>query len=379
MSKTMIIISIGIVIAGLVLLPILKYYSLSPADSSVRIAKEAGSKSEANGKEETLHREREGKQQQVKSKFTFQEYQAGMNLLVYGHPDMEEAVETFQHLRSLGVNSVAITFPFFQAGWKANHVGTHEQLTPSIDELKELIHEARAADLSIMLRPILDEKNLLASGRWRGEIQPADPAAWFDSYRSLLLSYMELAETSGVEVFNIGTELNSLQNRYGDEWIRLIEDIREVFTGELIYSFNWNTVSEIQDVEFVELLDHVGIDAYFPLDAPDHPSVEQLEAAWQRWLNELNSQLDHESIIITEVGMIPVEGAHRQPYAWSIPNGKLDWQAQANYYEATYRVLQPISTGLYWWCVSLDQSPEEINFSPLDSQTETVIKQHFLR
>ncbi|MCC5909619.1 MAG: hypothetical protein JJT76_04180 [Clostridiaceae bacterium] len=317
----------------------------------------------------------------VEHKYKRGEFQAGINLLVYGHLNISNAQKLFKHLQKLGINSIAIAYPFFQSDWQADQVMINPAITPTMEEIKGLILSAHAEDLSVMLRPILDEKSIMSSGHWRGTIEPKNPEMWFGSYRSLLLPYAELAQEMNVEIFNIGTELNSLQhNRYSDEWLRLIKEIREVYQGELIYSFNWDCFREIPSIEFVSMLDYVGIDAYFPLNAPDGASVEDLEEAWKKWTKETNEILMNESIIITEVGMIPISGAYRKPYLWSIPGGKLDWQAQANYYEATYSAWRSMTKGIYWWSVTVDESdPNVIDYSPLGTPTEEVLKQLFLK
>lgn len=315
----------------------------------------------------------------VEPKYKPDEFQAGINLLVYGHPKMSDAPNLFNHLRQLGVNSVAIVFPLFQEDWQADMVKISSKKTPTMTEINGLIVAAQAEGLSVMLRPILDEKSIMKSGHWRGTIQPKNPEAWFESYRSLMLTYAELAQTTSVEVFNIGTELNSLQNNHSAEWIQLIKDVREVYQGKLIYSFNWDRVSDIPAIEFVSLLDYVGIDAYFPLDVPDDASVGTLEEAWKKWMREVEEISNDKSIVITEAGIIPVSGAYRTPYVWSIPDGTLDQQAQANYYEATYNMWRPMIEGIYWWSVTLSEpNPNVIDFSPLGSPTESVIKQFFL-
>lgn len=312
-------------------------------------------------------------------KYNSDEFQAGMNVLIYGHPNMVEAKKVFEQLRSLGINSVAINFPFYQTSLQANQVTTSPINTPTIPELQEVIEKAHDVGLSVMLRPIMDEQIFLSSNRWRGQIKPEDPDAWFDSYQALLLTYAKLAQSTNIKLLNIGTELNSMQNHYNDRWVEIIEHVRYVYKGELMYSFNWDTVDEISSNEFVKLLDHVGIDIYFPLNIPDGASVEMLEKAWNEQINPFNDKLGHESIVVTEAGIIPVAGAYRTPYAWSINDGKFDQQAQANYYEATYNVWKPMIQGVYWWNVTLGQDPKEISFSPLHSPTENVIKQHFLK
>ncbi|SDJ86577.1 glycoside hydrolase family 113 [Natronincola ferrireducens] len=317
----------------------------------------------------------------VDRKYQRGEFQAGINLLVYDQPNMSNATKLFKRLRNLGINSVAIVYPFVQSDWQADQVMIDPIITPDIEALKELILLAHAEDLSVMLRPILDEKTIMASGHWRGTIMPQNPQVWFDSYRALLLPYAELAQKTNVEIFNIGTELNSLQhNKYSDEWLRLILEIREVYQGKLIYSFNWDSFREIPLLEFVPMLDHVGIDAYFPLDAPDDAGIEDLKEAWEEWMSQIKDILNNQSVVITEVGVIPVAGAYRKPYIWSMPGGRLDWQAQANYYEATYSVWRLMSEGVYWWMVDVDEyDSNSIGFSPLGTPTEDVLKQIFLK
>lgn len=313
------------------------------------------------------------------SKYTSDYFQAGMNILVYGRPDMREVVDTFEHLRQLGVNSVSINFPFYQTDFRASEVNTNSIYTPTIDELQMLIEKAHHAGFSVMIRPIMDEQVFLADGMWRGQIEPDNPEAWFNSYEELLLKYATLAQSTDVKVLNIGTELNSMQRKNPLRWKRLIENIRSVYNGQLMYSFNWDTVNEIALTEFIESLDFVGIDAYFPLDLADHATAKQLEEAWTQEINQFKAQLPETPIVVTEAGIIPVTGAYRTPYAWRLPDRKIDLEAQVHYYQATYNVWRPLSNGIYWWAVTLGQDPNEIGFSPLYSPTEKIMKKQNLK
>lgn len=312
-------------------------------------------------------------------KYTSDVFEAGMNILIYGRPDMIEAKQTFEHLRSLGINSVALNFPFYQTNWQSDEVTTSSEHTPSLSELDEIIGMAHDIGLSVMIRPIMDEEVFFAKNLWRGQIKPKDPAKWFDSYEQMILTYAKLAESSEVESLNIGTELNSMQNKYQDRWIELIESVRRVYNGKLLYSFNYDTVSEIPSLKFVTLLDQIGIDAYFPLDLPDHAQIDMLEEEWERQIDQLKETLSDYTIVITEVGIFPIVGAYRTPYLWSFPDGTYDPQTQANYYEATYNVWQSRIEGIYWWVVTLGQNPNDISFSPLKLPTEEVLKKHFLK
>lgn len=303
-------------------------------------------------------------------------FQAGMNLLVYGHPDRQQARTMFKRLRQLHVNHIAIAFPLFQENVQSTKVEERSTSTPTEEELQSLIEEAHAEELCVMLRPILDEQSFMATGNWRGEIKPTDVDAWFQSYRSLLMKYAKIAEKNDVALFNIGTELSSME-RYGHQWKQVIDEMRDVFHGEIIYSFNWNRIETLPSIQFVNFLDHIGLDIYFPLDVEDGADMQTLEKAWEDVIRKIKPYLENRSIVVTETGLIPLAGAYRKPFAWSRVSGKLDRDAQKNYYEATYRIWRPLVHGLYWWAVTLDQNPEVIDYSPLNSPTELLIGQLF--
>lgn len=311
-------------------------------------------------------------------KFSREEFQAGMNILIYGHPDLSETRNVISHLRSLGINSVALNFPIYQSDLEANEVFTSNEHTPTNSELKEIINIAHDYELGVVLRPILDEQVFLTSSSWRGEIKPRDPNSWFNSYETLILNYAALAESTNAEGLNIGTELNSMQQHYQDRWIELIENVREIYRGELLYSFNYDIVSQIPSLEFVPLLDHIGIDAYFPLNLRDNASVHMLQKEWMNLIHHLDATFVNSSIIVTEVGVLPITGAYRTPYAWSIPGGTYDPQVQVDYYVATYEIWKPRSNGIYWWCVTLGDEPGNISYSPLNTPTEDVLKKFFI-
>lgn len=305
-------------------------------------------------------------------------YHAGMNVLVYGHPNLFEVREKFKHLKELGINSIAITFPLFQDGWQANHIYENEKETPTIEEIEAMIIIAKQLNLRVMLRPIIDEESIVRTGHWRGSIEPSDVSKWFDSYQNILLNYAKSGQRLGLDVLNIGTEFNSMENQYSKKWLKTIQEIRKVYDGELTYSFNWNAMHHIRTNKFVKKLDYVGIDAYFPLDAPDGASISELSNAWQEWKQRHQDIIEDYNILITEVGVVPVLGAHRTPYQWEFENAIEDYQGQANYYQATFNAWHKKAEGIYWWCITLDDNREELDYSPLDTITEKILRENFL-
>ncbi|MGD1054037.1 MAG: hypothetical protein ABR950_09450, partial [Candidatus Dormibacteria bacterium] len=104
-------------------------------------------------------------------------YQAGVNLLFYansGYPTGLSAMLT--KLRHDGVNSVSVTFPFYQASLTSDQVASGSG-TPPDSQLEGLLETLEGDGFSVMLRPLMDETDL-APG-WRGAIEPRSVSAWF--------------------------------------------------------------------------------------------------------------------------------------------------------------------------------------------------------
>ena len=104
---------------------------------------------------------------------------------------------------------------------------------------------------------------------------------WFSNYKKKLIKYAKKAELYKVELFSLGMEFKTLAiKKYEDKWIDIIEEIREVYSGKLIYCANWDSY---KNVPFWKHLDYIGIDAYFPLGTTKDPSVSKIKAGWSRF------------------------------------------------------------------------------------------------
>jgi hypothetical protein len=301
------------------------------------------------------------------------EFQAGFSLLVYAaRPDVSAGYgRLLDHLVGLNVNSLSIVFPVYMddVAGSTVHPGAD---TPSDDSLTALVRMARARRLTVMLRPILDEANVLPA--WRGAIRPRDPAAWFASYDSLILSYARLAQREDVSSLAIGTELNSMESDLAS-WRGLIAAVRQVFAGQLTYAFNFGTSFQ---TALWPALDFVSIDAYFPLDhTPTVATAEQMRVDWLRWLSLLERvELPFgKPLVFTEVGIVPKAGAHLRPWDSAIRQS-LSLEEQRAYYEATCEVTPTVVNGLYWWNTgpSLEGDLTPTDFSPIGRPAEDVVR-----
>ena len=79
------------------------------------------------------------------------------------------------------------------------------------------------------------------------------------------------------EMFSVACELVNTTKREA-EWREVIRQIREVYSGELVDSANWD---DEKKVPFWDALDYIGVDAYYgSLIESNNPSLDELYHAW---------------------------------------------------------------------------------------------------
>jgi hypothetical protein len=169
------------------------------------------------------------------------------------------------------------------------------------------------------------------------------------------------------------------------EWRGLIKDVRAVFGGSLSYAAHWD--KEAFAITFWDALDVIGISAYFPLDARDDASVDELVQAWgphKAKLATLAAAHPDKPLVFLELGFRAVKGTHRTP--WATGAGVADNDAQARAYDATARALADAP----WWRGALlwksftdpdlaDEGGDGTSYSFLDRPAGAVIRQWFRR
>jgi len=240
---------------------------------------------------------------------------------------------------------------------------------------------ARSLGIRTLLKPHLWIHRF--EGGWRGDIamgSEADWGAWFASYREFILHYARLAAEDSIEALCIGTELHRTVVERPDDWRRLIADIRAVYPGKLTYAANWYL--EFEEVPFWDLLDYIGVQGYFPLCDHDHPTEEELVAAWaepKARLEELSKRMG-KPVLFTEVGYRSMPDAAVHPWEWPERRGDfpVDEETQAVCYRAFYAAFwkEPWVAGVYWWkwFPEPGQWERPWGFSPQGKAAEAVLR-----
>jgi hypothetical protein len=259
----------------------------------------------------------------------------------YAHPNVALSL---QDLAATGANTVVFLVTAYQETSRSSAVGARAGLTPS--DLSVL--QARAHAASFALEPALKLHVDVMDGSWRGFIDPEHPELWFEAYTLFAMFWADFAQTAGFTELVVGTELATLSQREG-EWRRLLQAVRSVYSGKLIYAASWD---EAENIEFWDALDAVGIDFYFPIaHRPDCGRFELL-AGWQPWLERL--VLLHEKtglpVMLTEIGYMSRDGAGMDPPRFDGASA-IDLEEQADLYWAALAATARESwiTGIYWW------------------------------
>jgi len=216
-------------------------------------------------------------------------------------------------IAGLGATHVALVVPLYQDHAASTELRLHTRFSPTLETVADTIREAGRAGLEVTLFPIVRLLAPRSPKEWRGTLRPGDVDAWFVSYGQMVGDLASLATLTGATRLVIGSELSTLE---GDvkRWGKLIEFIRAVFSGTLVYSSNWD---HYQDARLFDLVDEIGVVAYFNLREASGPSdVASLAASWRRIARDIESDLARyeKPFILTEVGYRSRTGATAAPW-----------------------------------------------------------------
>lgn len=286
----------------------------------------------------------------------------------------EQADTYLAEIRAAGANWVQIVPIWYQADVAAADIRATDK-TPSDASVISVIERAAGLGLKVMLKPQVD----VSDGAWRGNIVPRDRAAWFASYTAFIDHYAELAAATRVAQFVAGTELAGLSADRA-AWSPVLDGVRERYRGPVLYAANWN---EYQQVAFWDLVDLVGIDAYFPLSSQPTTATSVLVEHWQPIRDELArfSADTGRRILFTEAGYTTQRGTTSAPWMVSV-SPEPDQAEQAAAYDALLQVFpgQPWWVGVHWWAWNEpggNNLDAPLGYTPRGKLAEQVLRRHW--
>ncbi len=148
--------------------------------------------------------------------------------------DKTPAQLAIDQAQRLGANHIILNVQASMKGPRANEVTA--VIPPSghrsqMQRIGRLISYIKAKNITVGLRTIFFvygpdgefpyvEKMPDGSYKvwWHGNIQPADPNRWFDSFKIYLDTYLTIARFNGVDEFTLGAELHSMTVGIHDDW-----------------------------------------------------------------------------------------------------------------------------------------------------------------
>lgn len=281
-------------------------------------------------------------------------------------------------LAEIGTNAISITpFGHPQAGLsKPGPIRRSDGPGSENDEsLIVAAATARQHGMQVMLKP-----HLWAHGAWPGEIAMANAEDWpkfFEHYARWIIHYAILAQMYRFESLVIGLEMVQATTGQERAWRWIIERVRRLYGGEILYAANWG--QEFESLTFWDALDAIGLNAYYPLARDSSATDAELLRGARRIADRIErvAQKFRKPVIITEIGFAS------RPVAWIEPHvdGRgqpADLQGQRRCYEAVFQALfhRPWLSGLYWWkwpTHLTDGGPEDSGFTPNGKPAEQVV------
>ena len=220
---------------------------------------------------------------------------------------------------------------------------------------------------------------------WRSNItlnSEDDWGEWFKNYRKNILHYAKLAEASNTELLCIGTELRTSIKQQPQAWLKLIEEIKTVYSGQLTYAANWD---EYKRIPFWNELDYIGIDAYFPVSDSKTPTLEECLTNWEPHKQIIYniSNAHNKPILFTEFGYRSVDYSGKEPWKSDRNMTQVNLKAQSVTTQALFNTFWEedwFVGGFVWkWYHDYKNAGGENNarFTPQNKPAESIIKKQY--
>ena len=250
-------------------------------------------------------------------------------------------------IKATGATDVLISVVWAQPRIDSAHIRRSDlpsTLTAADATVLRTLLQARKQGLRVTLFPIVRLEQHTAK-EWRGRIAPtAGVDAWFSSYGEFMNVMADLATRGGAARLSVGSEFLSLEH-HESKWRALIVEVRQRFSGGLLYSANWD---HYERVPFWDALDEIGVTAYFELASDPHSvgvgvgvgvgvdvavADAQMRAAWEGPRRELLAfaQRVGKPLVVSEVGYPSRSTAAWHPWD-ETASGDLDFELQTRLY-----------------------------------------------
>jgi len=273
--------------------------------------------------------------------------------------------------------------PIYAAEFKGNTGWVTATITDA--DLITLINEAHARGLKVYLVPHLAPENWGPGVKGKGDIQPTDPDSFFANYTAFIDHYADIARQTGVELYGIGNELDTLTEtdiqtsplfNKSAKWRDVIHSVRQHYHGPLTYSVSCIDEQRCgpQLIPFWDELDVIGWEWYVPIASGPHESIPSMKQNAERIIaNNMKPLADryNKPVVITEIGWEAYPGACAHTYGNGPAKGA-DRIEQAACYEATFQAIEnkDFIKGMHIWTWTANRPGRSFSWVFTDTANE---------
>jgi hypothetical protein len=293
------------------------------------------------------------------------------------------SAKALQKQAQLGANAIAIVpYSYMRNPNQPSPLPIMQRAGTETDE--SVIRDARYAK-NLSLHTALKPQIWLGGGHWPGDVDmrsDQDWATFFEHYARWMAHYALIAEIHQFDMLCVGVEFAKATQAQPQQWIQLIKQLRNIYSGPMTYAANWG--QEFEQLSFWEYLDYIGLDCYYPLSDKSSPTDAELRAAFAKKLAmaERICRKAGRPLLFTEIGytsaptpwLSPHEDGRGKPY---------DGEAQARCYAVCMEALAQTGDwvqGLLWWKYPSDLSEggsSHVGFTPNDKPAEARLPEWF--
>lgn len=254
--------------------------------------------------------------------------------------------------------------------------------TMTVPQLSEIIQHAKREGLRVIIMPQVLLDNPAKDTEWRGTLEPTDWHRWFDNYRDMIQHYARIAQSNGVDVLVVGSELVSSEESEGgtEEWIQTIQDVRKIYKGQLTYSSNWD---RYRKVPFWNYLDFVGMNSYWTLGKNHDASIAEINDNWKKIQSDIFNFCNkvHKPVVLLEAGWCSLSNAAKDPWDYTQEQLPADNDLQRRLYEAFFQSWwgKPQLAGFLLW--EMHPGPDDTGkgYTPEGKPAEQVMRNWFAK
>lgn len=271
-----------------------------------------------------------------------------------GEMSSKRAARSQELLFETGVNWICLPVVCYQETAHSFNIEFDFERTASDRDLLGVIKRAHENGIKVCLKPMVNCRD----GVWRAYINFADSDyagrdiywdKWFSSYGSFMKYYARLAGESGCEMLCLGCEMCGTERKEA-HWRKLIEEIRAIYSGELVYNTNHG---HEDDVKWFDAVDYVGTSAYFPVTSGKEAASEEMQRAWHcvgKGMQKLYERWQ-KKVVFMEIGCRSAKGCASMPWDFMHKELPRDEDEQAAFYDSCLAAFADKEwfSGAFWW------------------------------